>query len=145
MQNFIFIFFAVYTAILFLVTWLTSRKATNETYFTGNRKSPWFVVAYGMIGASLSGVTFMSVPGDVANTQFTYFSVVIGYVLGYLAIAYILLPLYYRLNLVSIYQYLGERFDTVAQKTGGVLFIVSRLTGSALRMYLVIFVMQIFN
>lgn len=144
MQNFIFIFFAVYTAILFLVTWLTSRKATNETYFTGNRKSPWFVVAYGMIGASLSGVTFMSVPGDVANTQFTYFSVVIGYVLGYLAIAYILLPLYYRLNLVSIYQYLGERFDTVAQKTGGVLFIVSRLTGSALRMYLVIFVMQIF-
>ncbi|HNX21740.1 MAG TPA: sodium:solute symporter [Bacteroidales bacterium] len=144
MQNFIFIFFAVYTAILFLVTWLTSRKATNETYFTGNRKSPWFVVAYGMIGASLSGVTFMSVPGDVANTQFTYFSVVIGYVLGYLAIAYILLPLYYRLNLVSIYQYLGKRFDVVAQKTGGILFIVSRLTGSALRMYLVIFVMQIF-
>lgn len=144
MQNFIFIFFAVYTAILFLVTWLTSRKATNETYFTGNRKSPWLVVAYGMIGASLSGVTFMSVPGDVANTQFTYFSVVIGYVLGYLTIAYILLPLYYRLNLVSIYQYLGERFDTVAQKTGGILFIVSRLTGSALRMYLVIFVMQIF-
>jgi len=134
----------VYTAILFLVTWLTSRKATNETYFTGNRKSPWFVVAYGMIGASLSGVTFMSVPGDVANTQFTYFSVVIGYVLGYLAIAYILLPLYYRLNLVSIYQYLGKRFDVVAQKTGGILFIVSRLTGSALRMYLVIFVMQIF-
>lgn len=144
MQNFIFIFFAVYTAILFLITWFTSRKATNETYFTGNRRSPWFVVAYGMIGASLSGVTFMSVPGDVANTQFTYFSVVIGYVLGYLAIAYILLPLYYRLNLVSIYQYLGERFDMVAQKTGGLLFIVSRLTGSALRMYLVIFVLQIF-
>lgn len=144
MQNFIFIFFAVYTAILFLVTWLTSRKATNETYFTGNRRSPWFVVAYGMIGASLSGVTFMSVPGDVAITQFTYFSVVIGYVLGYLTIAFILLPLYYRLNLVSIYQYLGTRFDPVAQKTGGLLFIISRLTGSALRMYLVIFVLQIF-
>jgi solute:Na+ symporter, SSS family len=144
MQNFIFIFFAVYTAILFLVTWLTSKKATNETYFTGNRKSPWYVVAYGMIGASLSGVTFMSVPGDVANTQFTYFSVVLGYVIGYLVIAYILLPLYYRQNLVSIYQYLGNRFDTIAQKTGGLMFIISRLTGSALRMYLVIFVMQIF-
>lgn len=144
MQNFIFIFFAVYTAILFLVTWLTSRKATNETYFTGNKRSPWFVVAYGMIGASLSGVTFMSVPGDVAITQFTYFSVVIGYVLGYLVIAFILLPLYYRLNLVSIYQYLGTRFDSVAQKMGGLLFIISRLTGSALRMYLVIFVLQIF-
>jgi SSS family transporter len=144
MQNFIFIFFAVYTAILFLVTWLTSRKATNETYFTGNRKSPWYVVAYGMIGASLSGVTFMSVPGDVANTHFTYFAVVLGYVIGYLIIAFILLPLYYRLNLVSIYQYLGNRFNTTAQKTGGLMFIISRLTGSALRMYLVIFVMQIF-
>lgn len=144
MQNFIFIFFALYTALLFFVTWLTSRKATNETYFTGNRKSPWFVVAYGMIGASLSGVTFMSVPGDVANTQFTYFSVVIGYILGYFTIAYVLLPLYYRLNLVSIYQFLGTRFDNVAQKTGGLLFIISRLVGSALRMYLVIFVLQIF-
>jgi SSS family transporter len=144
MQNFIFIFFALYTALLFFITWLTSRKANSESYFTGNRKSPWFVVAYGMIGASLSGITFMSVPGDVANTQFTYFSVVIGYVLGYITIAYLLLPLYYRLNLVSIYQFLGSRFGNVAQKTGGLMFIISRLVGSALRMYLVIFVLQIF-
>ncbi|HQQ20732.1 MAG TPA: sodium:solute symporter [Bacteroidales bacterium] len=144
MENFIFAFFVIYTGMLFLVTWLTSRKATNETYFTGNRKSPWFVVAYGMIGASLSGVTFMSVPGDVANTQFTYFAVVLGYILGYLAIAFILLPLYYKLNLVSIYQFLGTRFDSVAQKSGSMLFIISRMVGSALRMYLVIYVLQFF-
>ena len=83
--------------------WLTSKKATNKTYFTGNRQSPWFVVAYGMIGASLSGVTFISVPGDVATTQFTYFGIVLGYILGYLTIAYLLLPLYYKLKLTSIY------------------------------------------
>ena len=144
MQNLIFLFFIGYIAILFLITWLTSRKANNETYFTGNRKSPWFVVAYGMIGASLSGVTFMSVPGDVVNTQFSYLSVVIGYVLGYLAIAYILLPLYYKHNLTSIYQFLDNRFGNEAQKTGSIFFIITRLMGSALRMYLVIYVLQIF-
>jgi len=102
------------------------------------------VVAYGMVGASLSGVTFMSVPGDVLNTQFTYFSVVLGYILGYLAIAYLLLPLYYKLNLTSVYQFLGKRFGVEGQKTGSLIFIISRLTGSALRMYLVIFVLQFF-
>ncbi|MDR2979699.1 MAG: sodium:solute symporter, partial [Bacteroidales bacterium] len=116
----------------------------NKTYFTGNRKSPWFVVAYGMIGASLSGVTFMSVPGDVATTQFTYFGVVLGYILGYFTIIYLLLPLYYKLNLTSIYEYLGERFGKEAHKTGSLFFILSRLLGSALRMYLVIYVLQIF-
>jgi SSS family transporter len=144
MQTLIFIFFVSYTAVLFFVSWLTSRKANNDTYFRGNRKSPWFVVAYGMIGASLSGVTFMSVPGDVANTQFTYYGVVLGYILGYIAIAYLLLPLYYKLNLTSIYQFLGTRFGIEAQKTGSLLFIISRLIGSALRMYLVIFVLQLF-
>ena len=144
MQNFIFTFFALYTLLLFIITWLTSRKANNDTYFIGNRKSPWLVVAYGMIGASLSGVTFMSVPGDVKTTQFTYFAIVLGYVFGYLVIAYLLLPLYYKLNLTSIYQFLGTRFGNVAQKTGSMLFIISRLVGSALRMYLVIFVLQIF-
>lgn len=144
MQNFIFLFFILYTLLLFIITWFTSRKATNATYFTGNRRSPWFIVAYGMIGASLSGVTFMSVPGDVVNTQFTYFCVVLGYILGYLAIAYILLPLYYRMNLTSIYQFLDTRFNSVAQKTGSIFFIISRLMGSALRMYLVIFVLHIF-
>ena len=144
MQTLILIFFLSYTALLFLVSWLTSRKANNDAYFRGNRKSPWFVVAYGMIGASLSGVTFMSVPGDVVNTQFTYYGVVLGYILGYLVIAYLLLPLYYKLNLTSIYQFLGTRFGIEGQKTGSLLFIISRLIGSALRMYLVIFVLQLF-
>jgi len=124
--------------------WLSSRKANNATYFTGNRKSPWFVVAYGMIGASLSGVTFMSVPGDVANIQFTYFGVVLGYILGYLTIAYVLLPLYYKMNVTSIYEFLDLRIGNEAHKTGSVFFIISRLLGSALRMYLVIYVLQIF-
>lgn len=144
MGNIIFIFFVGYVSLLFFITWLTSRKADNKTYFTGNRKSPWFIVAYGMIGASLSGVTFMSVPGDVATTQFTYFGVVLGYILGYFAIIYFLLPLYYKLNLTSIYEYLGDRFGEEAHKTGSIFFILSRLLGSALRMYLVIYVLQIF-
>ncbi|MCL2168109.1 MAG: sodium:solute symporter [Lentimicrobiaceae bacterium] len=144
MSILIFSLLSVYTIILFFVSWLTSRKANNDTYFRGNRKSPWFVVAYGMIGASLSGVTFMSVPGDVVNTQFTYYAVVLGYILGYLSIAYILLPLYYKLNVTSIYQFLGTRFGIEGHKTGSILFIISRLIGSALRMYLVIFVLQIF-
>ncbi|MDR3046863.1 MAG: sodium:solute symporter [Bacteroidales bacterium] len=144
MDKIIFGFFIIYVLLLFTITWVTSKKANNKTYFTGNRRSPWFVVAYGMIGASLSGVTFMSVPGDVATTQFTYYGVVLGYILGYIAIIYILLPLYYKLHLTSIYQYLGDRFDKNAHKTGSLFFIISRLFGSALRMYLVIFVMQIF-
>ena len=116
--------FVVYTMLLFLVTWLTSRKASNDTYFRGNRKSPWYVVAYGMIGASLSGVTFMSVPGGVYTGQFTYLPLVLGYILGYLAIAYVLLPLYYKLNLTSIYSYLGERIGNVSERTGSRLFII---------------------
>ncbi len=136
--------FVVYTILLFLVTWLTSRKASNDTYFRGNRKSPWYVVAYGMIGASLSGVTFMSVPGGVYTGQFTYLPLVLGYILGYLAIAYVLLPLYYKLNLTSIYSYLGERIGNVSERTGSLFFIISRLLGSALRMYLVVFVLYEF-
>lgn len=144
MGKLVLVFFGLYTALLFLVMWLSSRKANNATYFTGNRKSPWFVVAYGMIGASLSGVTFMSVPGDVANIQFTYFGVVLGYILGYLTIAFVLLPLYYKLNVTSIYELLDFRIGKEAHKTGSVFFIISRLLGSALRMYLVIYVLQIF-
>ena len=109
MQGFIFTFFALYVVMLFVITGLTSRKTDKMTYFTGNRKSPWFVVAYGMIGSSLSGVTFMSVPGDVYTTQFTYFGVVLGYIIGYAVIALLLLPLYYRHNVTSIYEYLGKR------------------------------------
>jgi len=98
----LFVFLA-YTALVFLVTWITSRKANNQTFFIGNKISPWFVVAYGMIGASLSGITFMSVPGWVKDTQFSYMMVVFGYLFGYMLIATVLLPLYYRLNLTSIY------------------------------------------
>mgnify|MGYP002620280152 CR=1 FL=1 len=129
---------------LFAIAAITSRKADNQSYFTGNRQSPWFVVAYGMIGSSLSGVTFMSVPGDVYTTQFTYFGVVIGYILGYIVIGKLLLPLYYRLQVTSIYEYLGSRIGKEAHSTGSLLFFISRLFGSALRMYLVIFVLQIF-
>ena len=133
-----------YFALLILISFLTSKKANNETFFTGNRKSPWFVVAYGMIGASLSGVTFMSVPGYVQSSQFTYFGVVIGYTIGYVVIAFVLLPLYYKLNLTSIYTYLDKRFGSNSQRTGSFFFIVSRIMGSALRMYLVVFVLHEF-
>ena len=129
---------------LFFVAHLTSRKSSNNTFFTGNRKSPWFVVAYGMIGASLSGVTFMSVPGGVYSGQFTYFGIVLGYIIGYAVIALILLPLYYKLNLTSIYSYLGMKFGKSSEKTGALFFIISRLIGSAIRMYLVVFVLYEF-
>jgi len=136
--------FIVYTVLILVIAHFTSRKSTNETFFTGNRKSPWFVVAYGMIGASLSGVTFMSVPGNVYTSQFTYFGLVLGYIIGYAVIALVLLPLYYRLNLTSIYSYLEMRFGKKSEKTGAAFFILSRLLGSALRMYLVVFVLYEF-
>src|SRR5664280_1313800 len=115
--------FLIYTLVLFSVTWFTSRKADNQSFFIGNKISPWFVVAYGMIGASLSGVTFMSVPGWVKDTQFSYMVVVLGYLLGYLVIALVLLPLYYRLKLTSIYSYLEQRFGYWSYKTGAGFFI----------------------
>ena len=144
MENLILAVFIVYTLLLFFVAHLTSRKSSNSTFFTGNRKSPWFVVAYGMIGASLSGVTFMSVPGGVYSGQFTYFGIVLGYIIGYAVIALILLPLYYKLNLTSIYSYLGMKFGKSSEKTGALFFIISRLIGSAIRMYLVVFVLYEF-
>ena len=144
MENLILIVFIAYTLLLFLVAHITSRKSSNNTFFTGNRKSPWFVVAYGMIGASLSGVTFMSVPGGVYSGQFTYFGIVLGYIIGYAIIALILLPLYYKLNLTSIYSYLEIKFGKSSEKTGALLFIISRLIGSAIRMYLVVFVLYEF-
>lgn len=137
----IFTVFVVYTALLFVIAHFTSRKSNNEAFFKGNRKSPWFVVAYGMIGASLSGVTFMSVPGGVYSGQFTYMGIVLGYVIGYAVIALVLLPLYYKLNLTSIYSYLEMRFGVHSERTGAAFFLLSRLLGSALRMYLVVFVL----
>jgi SSS family solute:Na+ symporter len=136
--------FLIYTIILFAVTWFTARKADNQSFFIGNKVSPWFVVAYGMIGASLSGVTFMSLPGWVKDTQFSYMVVVMGYLFGYLVIALVLLPLYYRLKLTSIYSYLDQRFGFWSYKTGAGFFIISRTLGASLRMYLVINVLQIF-
>jgi SSS family transporter len=144
MENLILVVFIAYTLLILLVAHLTSRKTSNSTFFTGNRKSPWFVVAYGMIGASLSGVTFMSVPGGVYSGQFTYFGIVLGYIIGYAVIAFLLLPLYYKLNLTSIYSYLEIKFGKSSEKTGALLFIISRLVGSAIRMYLVVFVLYEF-
>ncbi len=136
--------FLAYTALLFAVTWITARKANNQSFYIGNRVSPWFVVAYGMIGASLSGVTFMSVPGWVKETQFSYMVVVLGYLFGYFVIALVLLPLYYKLKLTSIYSYLERRFGFWSYKTGAGFFILSRILGASLRMFLVINVLQIF-
>jgi Na+/proline symporter len=136
--------FLLYTLLLFTITWLTARRANNESFFIGNKVSPWFVVAYGMIGASLSGVTFMSVPGWVQDTQFTYLVVIMGYLVGYAVIALVLLPLYYRLKLTSIYSYLDQRFGFWSYKTGAGFFLLSRTLGASLRMFLVINVLQVF-
>ncbi|MCH7409760.1 sodium:solute symporter [Belliella sp. DSM 111904] len=132
-----------YFALLFLISYLTSRKVTSDTFFTGDRQSPWFLVAFGMIGASLSGVTFISVPGEVGNSNFYYFQVVMGYTLGYFVIAKVLLPLYYRLNLISIYSFLQHRFGFWSYKTGAFFFILSRTLGSSIRVFLVAGVLQL--
>jgi len=140
----IFCSFLGYTILVFLITWITTRKADNESFFIGNKRSPWAVVAYGMIGASLSGVTFMSVPGVVGVAGFKYFGLVIGFVLGYTVIATVLLPLYYRLNLTSIYSYLDKRFGFWSYKTGAFFFLISRTIGASFTMILVVNVLQIF-
>jgi len=133
-----------YFALLLTVAWYTSRNSNNESFFIGNRNSNWMLVAFGMIGTSLSGVTFVSVPGTVGGGGFGYFQVVIGYVIGYAIIAFVLLPLYYKLNLTSIYNYLQGRFGMVSYKTGALFFIISRVLGATARLYLVINVLQIF-
>ncbi|MDR0972329.1 MAG: sodium:solute symporter [Bacteroidales bacterium] len=144
MNKVIFFVFIIYTLLLFLITYFTSRKANSQSFFSGNKRSPWFVVAYGMIGASLSGVTFMSVPGWVDQRYFTYMLTVFGFFLGYMVIAFVLMPTYYRLNLTSIYQYLGARFGNYSHKTGSFFFLLSRTLGASLRMFIVIFVLQEF-
>lgn len=133
-----------YSLLLFAVTWYTARGANNESYYVGNRSSKWYLVAYGMIGASLSGVTFISVPGAVGISQFGYLQVVLGYLIGYLVIAYLLLPLYYRLHLTSIYTYLQQRFGNYSYRTGALFFILSRTIGAAFRLYIVVNVLQTF-
>ncbi|RLD59714.1 MAG: sodium:solute symporter [Bacteroidetes bacterium] len=133
----------IYFAFLFIISYFTGKNANNETFFVGNKKSPWFVVAFGMIGASLSGVTFISVPGWVGTSDFSYLQMVLGYLLGYFFIAKILLPIYYNLNLTSIYTYLEKRFGHYSYKTGASFFLLSRSIGAAFRLFIVANVLQL--
>ena len=134
----------IYFAVLFGISRLTSRRATNETFFRANRRSPWYMVAFGMVGASISGVTFVSVPGMVTSIDMTYMQTCLGFILGYIAVAFILLPLYYRLNLTTIYSYLGQRMGPRAYKTGASFFLLSKMTGAVVRFYVVCMILQRF-
>ncbi len=134
---------AAYFCLLLLISYFTSRKADNESFFIGNRRSPWFIVAFGMISALLSGVTFISVPGWVKDSQFSYMAIVLGYLVGYAIIAHILLPLYYKLKLTSIYTYLQSRYGNFSYKTGASFFLLSRIIGASFRLFLVANVLQI--
>ena len=133
----------IYFAFLFIISYFTGKNANNETFFVGNKKSPWFVVSFGMIGASLSGVTFISVPGWVGTSNFSYLQLVLGYLLGYFFIAKVLLPIYYNLNLTSIYTYLEKRFGYYSYKTGASFFLLSRSIGAAFRLFIVANVLQL--
>ena len=133
-----------YFVFLFVISYVTSKNADSQTFFTGNKQSPWYLVAFGMIGTSLSGVTFVSVPGSVGANGWTYYQLVIGFFLGYFVVAYVLLPLYYRYNLTSIYTYLSHRLGFSAYQWGAGYFILSRTLGATVRLYLVINVMQTF-
>ncbi len=132
-----------YFALLMTISFVTGRKANSNSFYVGNRQSPWYIVAFGMLGASLSGVTFISVPGWVASTQFTYLQMVMGYAFGYIFIAYVLLPVYYRLNLTSIYTYLDRRFGKNSHLAGASFFLLSRTIGSSFRLFLVANVLHI--
>ncbi|WP_223606975.1 sodium:solute symporter [Chryseobacterium sp. OSA05B] len=133
----------VYFALLLWVAYKTGKGSDNESFFIGNRKSNWMLVAFGMIGTSLSGVTFVSVPGAVGNDKFGYLQITLGYLIGYMVVAYVLLPLYYRLKLTSIYGYLQQRMGQLSYKSGAWIFIVSRLVGATARLYLVVNILQL--
>ncbi len=143
----------IYFLVLLLISYLTSKSDSNESFFIGDRKSPWYIVAFGMIGASLSGITFISIPGSVAkfsselglvpSDQFSYMQMVFGYFFGYIIVAFVLLPIYYKINLTSIYGYLKERFGRWSYKTGSAFFLLSRLTGASIRLLLVSSVLQL--
>ena len=133
-----------YFAILFGISHLTSRRADNNTFYRANRRAPWYMVAFGMVGASISGVTFVSVPGMVLTSQMTYLQMCLGFIVGYLAIAFVLLPLYYRLNLTTIYSYLGQRLGERSYLTGASFFLLSKMTGAAVRFYVVCIILQQF-
>ncbi|MEI8059649.1 MAG: sodium:solute symporter [Ferruginibacter sp.] len=140
----LFSFVIGYFILLLSVAYFTSRGSNNESFFIGNRNSNWMLVAFGMIGTSLSGVTFVSVPGGVATGNFFYYQIVLGYLIGYLVIAFVLIPLYYKMNLTSIYTYLEKRFGINAHKAGAFFFILSRIVGATARLYLVISILQLF-
>ncbi|MDV7187113.1 sodium:solute symporter [Lutibacter sp. TH_r2] len=141
---YILLLIVAYFGILLTIAYFTGKNDSNDTFFKANKKSPWYVVAFGMVGASLSGVTFISVPGWVASSQFSYMQIVIGYLFGYLTIAYVLLPIYYKLEVTSIYEFLKHRFGTVSHKTGAFFFFVSRVLGASFRLFLVASVLQYF-
>lgn len=140
----ILLFIVLYFVALLTIGWITSRHSTANSYFIGNKQSPWYLVAFGMIGDSLSGVTFISVPGTVGTAHFSYLQLVLGYFVGYFVISQVLLPIYYKMNLLSVYEYLEKRFGRNSQKTGSVFFILSRLLGAAGRLYLAASVIQFF-
>jgi Na+/proline symporter len=142
----ILIFFVCYFIVLFAISFFMNKKSgsSNDTFFKANGKSPWYLVAFGMIGTALSGVTFISVPGAVASNQFAYFQFIIGNAIGFIIVATVLLPLYYRLNLTSIYTYIEQRLGYYSYKTASAIFLLSRTIGSAFRLYLVVFVLQYF-
>ena len=131
-----------YFLVLILISYFTNKGGSNADFFKAGKQSPWYLVAFGMIGASLSGVTFISVPGWVEASRFSYFQVVLGYTVGYAVIGTVLLPLYYRLNLTSIYTYLEGRFGNASYKTGASFFLLSRVVGASFRLYLVAVVLQ---
>jgi SSS family transporter len=135
---------AIYFCFLIIIAYITGKNSDNESFFKANKKSPWYVVAFGMIGASLSGVTFISVPGWVQSAQFSYMQVVFGYLVGYLVIAYVLIPIYYNLKVTSIYEFLKHRFGPNSHKTGFVFFFISRVLGASFRLFLVASVLQYF-
>ena len=134
----------VYFLLLFAVSRWTGRRATNETFYRADRRSPWYMVAFGMVGASISGITFVSVPGMVMHSQMTYLQTCMGFILGYVVVAFVLLPLYYRLNLTSIYAYLGQRLGQRSYKTGASFFLLSKMTGAAVKFYVVCIILQRF-
>ena len=133
-----------YFAVLLLVSRLTAKQSTNDTFYRGNRQSPWYLVAFGMIGASISGVTFVSVPGMVNTIGMTYLQTCLGFILGYVAVAFVLLPIYYRLNLTTIYSYLQQRLGTRSYKTGAWFFLLSKMSGAAVKFYVVCMILQRF-
>ena len=138
----LFSFVVAYFLVLLTVAWYTGKNSTNDSFFIGNKSSNWMLVAFGMVGTSLSGVTFVSVPGAVSRESFAYFQITLGFLIGYAAIAFVLLPLYYKLNLTSIYHYLNNRLGFISYKTGAGFFILSRILGATARLYLVVNILQ---